>query len=87
MPLDPELADLMKGELIAGTRHGAALTGVVDRNAVQGLVVVNTTTIQQHASTADDAASYGVRWYEGGEWRRQALGAWAGSKQIPTPDD
>ena len=39
-----------------GTRESARLTGMADRNLTQGLGVVNTTLIQQHGGTADDAA-------------------------------
>jgi len=57
MPLDPEVADLLKMEGMAGARESARLTGAVDRNLVQGLGIVNTTLIQQHGSSADDAAT------------------------------
>lgn len=57
MALDPEVSDLLKGELMVGARNSAGLTSAVDRNLVQGLGVVNTTLIQQHGSTADDAAT------------------------------
>ncbi len=57
MPLDTEVSDLLKMEGMAGAREGAKLSGVIDRNLVQGLGVVNTTLIQQHGSTADDAAT------------------------------
>lgn len=38
-------------------------------------------------STADDAASYAIRWLKDGEYIREALGAWAGSKHIPRSED
>lgn len=57
MALDAEVADLLKMEGMAGARESARLSGVVDRNLVQGLGVVNTTLIQQHGGTADDAAT------------------------------
>lgn len=57
MPLDSEVSDLLKMEGMAGARESARLSGVVDRNLVQGLGVVNTTLIQQHGGTADDAAT------------------------------
>lgn len=57
MALDPEVSDLLKGEMVAGARESARLTGAVDRNLVQGLGVINSTLIQQHGSTADDAAT------------------------------
>ena len=58
MPLDSEVSDLLKGELAAGARESARLTGAVDRNLVQGLGVINSTLIQQHGGTADDAATF-----------------------------
>lgn len=57
MALDPEVSDLLKGEMMVGARSSAGLTAAVDRNLTQGLGVVNTTLIQQHGSTADDAAT------------------------------
>ena len=57
MALDAEVADLLKMEGMVGARDSARLSGVVDRNLTQGLGVVNTTLIQQHGSTADDAAT------------------------------
>ena len=57
MPLDSEVSDLLKMEGMVGAREGAKLAGVVDRNLVQGLGVVNTTLIHQHGSSADDAAT------------------------------
>lgn len=57
MPMDTEVSDVLKGELLAGARESARLTSAVDRNLSQGLGVVNTTLIQQHGSTADDAAT------------------------------
>lgn len=57
MAFDPEVKDLVVLEATAGLRTGSRLTDVVDRNLVQGLGVVNTTLIQQHGGTADDAAT------------------------------
>jgi len=56
MPFDPAVADLLKMEGMTGARESARLTGVVDRNLVQALGVINETLIQQHGGTADDAA-------------------------------
>lgn len=56
MSLDPEISDILKGELVAGARESARLTGAFDRNLTQGLGVVNTTLIQQNGGVADDAA-------------------------------
>jgi hypothetical protein len=57
MPLDEQVCDLLKMEGMTGARESARLSGVVDRNLVQGLGVVNTTLIHQHGGTADDAAT------------------------------
>lgn len=57
MALDAEVSDLLKGEMLAGARESSRLTSAVDRNLVQGLGVVQTTLIQQHGGTADDAAT------------------------------
>ena len=56
MALDPEVSDILKGELVAGSRESARLTSAMDRNLTQGLGVVNTLLIQQAGSVADDAA-------------------------------
>jgi hypothetical protein len=57
MALDPAVSDALQAQLLSDHTSGAGLTRVVDRNLVQGLGVVNTTLIQQHGSTADDAAT------------------------------
>jgi len=57
MALDPEVADLLKMEGMAGARESARLSGAGDRNLVQGLGVINSTLIQQHGGTADDSAT------------------------------
>lgn len=57
MPLDSEVSDLLKGEMVSGARESARLTGAMDRNLVQGMGVINSTLIQQHGGTADDAAT------------------------------
>ena len=57
MALDAEVADLLKMEGMAGARESARLTGVVDRNLVQGLGVINSNLIQQQGGTTDDAAT------------------------------
>ena len=54
--MDPLIAGLLAGELAAGARESARLTGAVDRNLVQGLGVINSTLIQQAGGVADDAA-------------------------------
>lgn len=57
MALDAAISDLLQSQLISDHTSGAGLTRVVDRNLVQGLGVINSTLIQQHGSTADDAAT------------------------------
>jgi hypothetical protein len=57
MALDAEVSDLLKTVLVIGAQHSSALTQAADRNATQGLTVINSTLIQQHGSTADDAAT------------------------------
>ena len=58
MSLDAEVSDLLKGELVAGARESARLTGMADRSLTQGLGVIANTLIQQHGGTADDAATF-----------------------------
>ena len=55
MPLDPEVADLLKADLVAAHQSGTQLTGMADRNLTQALGVVQNTVIQSVAATADDA--------------------------------
>lgn len=57
MPMDALLHENLV--LAQVTRHNeqAARTNVIGDNLVQGLGVVNTSLIQQHGSTADDAAT------------------------------
>ena len=57
MPLDTEVADLLKAGLIAGATSSGQLIQTIDKNLTQGLGVVNTTLIQTHGGTADDAAT------------------------------
>lgn len=57
MALDPAILDGTLGELLAGARESARLSGVVDRSLVQGLGVIQNILIQQHGGTADDAAT------------------------------
>lgn len=57
MALDATLADQLTLDGLTNARESSRLTAVVDRNLVQGMGVVNTTLIQQHGGTADDAAT------------------------------
>ncbi len=52
--LDPAVQDLMTTGLMLDSRESSRLTGMADRNAVQGLTVVQTTVIQSVAASADD---------------------------------
>lgn len=55
MALDSEVSDLLKAQIVSAANRGADLTGVIDRNLVQGLGVVNTALIQQAGAVSDDA--------------------------------
>jgi len=57
MALDAVLADQLTLDGLSQSRESARLTGAADRNLTQGLGVVNTTLIQQHGGSADDAAT------------------------------
>lgn len=58
MALDPALADQLTATGIAHHQQSMGIIGLIDRNAAQGLTVVNTTLIQQHGGVADDAAQF-----------------------------
>jgi len=60
MPLDTEVKDLITTEIMVGSRESARLTGLADRNATQGLAVIQNTVIQSSAATADDAQLIGA---------------------------
>ena len=55
--MDEKLTSVLTGELAAGARESARLTGMADRNLAQGLGVINNTLIQQAGGVADDAAT------------------------------
>lgn len=55
MALDAEVKDLLTTEQMVGARESARLTGLADRNATQGLAVIQNTIIQSVGATADDA--------------------------------
>lgn len=55
MALDTEVKDLITTEILVGTRESARLTGMADRNATQGLAVIQNATIQSVAQSSDDA--------------------------------
>lgn len=57
MALEAALADQLTLDGLTGSREGARLSGVVDRNLVQGLGVIQNLGIQQNSSVADDAAT------------------------------
>lgn len=56
MALDQVVADLLTQMIVSDAKEGGTQTQIVGRNLTQGLGVVNTTLIQQHGGTADDAA-------------------------------
>lgn len=58
MALDPEVGDKLTLLILTGAQNGSQLTQMADRNATQGLTVVNTTLIQQHGGVADDSAQF-----------------------------
>ncbi len=54
MPFDPEVANQFTQSVISSHQQGMALTAMADRNAAQGLTVVNTALIQAQGSVSDD---------------------------------
>lgn len=52
-----DIVEVLSGELLAGARESARLTGMADRNLTQGLGVVNTNLMHQHGGTGDDPAT------------------------------
>lgn len=54
-----DIVEVLSGELLAGARESARLTGMADRNLTQGLGVINSNLIHQHGGTADDPATFG----------------------------
>ena len=55
MPLDPEVSDLLKTQMITASTRSSDLVGVVDKNLVQGLGVIQNTIIHSVGAVADDA--------------------------------
>ena len=53
--IDCEVSTLLKSQMIASAVRSSELTGMADRNLVQGLGVIQNTVIQSVAATADDA--------------------------------
>ena len=51
------LVDALLGDLIVSSNSGGALTRMADRNATQGLAVIQNVLVQQNGGTADDAAT------------------------------
>lgn len=54
MPFDPVVADQLNAALLTSFQQGIGLTAMADRNAAQGLTVVNTALIQAQGSVSDD---------------------------------
>lgn len=55
--MDAAVQELLTQSIITRHNEQAARTNLIADNLAQGLGVVNTTLIQQHGSTADDAAT------------------------------
>jgi len=55
MPMDTEVADLMKANLVKSSQLQSELNHTVAQNLVQGLGVVNSSIIQQQGSVSDDS--------------------------------
>lgn len=49
-----EMLDAVNAQLLVSANERMALVGVMDKNAVQGLTVVNTTLIQAQGAVSDD---------------------------------
>lgn len=52
--MDAAIADLMAQAQLSAHQQGIGLTAALDRNATQGLTVVNTSLIHQQGSVSDD---------------------------------
>jgi hypothetical protein len=50
--------EILLALIATGAQRSSELTAMADRNATQGLTVVNTTLIQQHGGVADDSAQF-----------------------------
>lgn len=57
MAMDPAVSDALTAQLLSDHTQSSGLSRMADRNLTQGLGVVNTTLIQQHGGSADDAAT------------------------------
>ena len=55
MPLDPEVSNLLKQQMMITGARATDLDGVIDKSLVQGLGVVNNTITHSVGATADDA--------------------------------
>lgn len=55
MALDEIISDQISAMVLTGAKANGDLTAMADRNATQGLTVVNTSLIQQTGGVADDA--------------------------------
>jgi len=54
MAFDPAIGDQLSAALLTSFQQGIGLTAMADRNAAQGLTVVNTALIQAQGSVSDD---------------------------------
>jgi len=48
------VAELLTLEIVLGSRHSSDLTRLADRNATQGLAIIQNTILQSVGATADD---------------------------------
>jgi len=60
MALDAAVSDILVAQLLSDHTQASGNSRTADRNLTQGLGVVNTTLIQQHGGTSDDAATFGA---------------------------
>ena len=55
MPLDVEVSNLLKQQMMASGARATDLDGVIDKSLVQGLGVIHNTVVHSVGATADDA--------------------------------
>lgn len=56
MPLDQEVADALKAQLLANNSTAAQMGSFITQNGAQGLSVIQGAVIQAQASNSDDPA-------------------------------
>lgn len=55
MPFDPEMAEILKAQMITNAERSSQRCNIAGENAMQALTVVQNTVIQAQASNTDDA--------------------------------